>query len=397
MKPSKILKIFFFSFVLMLTLSMSACSPGPYNFLGIDQVEVGENALYARSTQYCNYGDGCEDGGIIHAYYASHDQGKTWKQIDLHTVKMEAYQADANYHVSACLSDAPETCYRIDEQEYVEVSEDGGVSWSIDWQTPQGRKLYMERYSYASALHITPYDLDIIETGDGHLVVVAMGNEGVMVRSADGLWNRYAVDTMTPTPYQAETLEDALSALIYLELPVLILIAAAVFLLLTFSAWITSFVRSDRAIRRKILLSLLPGLFAIILIGAYFALPYLLKYVGGIRGVRTLVNALFLMAKLYIGVAPLLTYVLTWANVLSLPSNPKFGIQAFLISVIMPPLLGIFALIPYVLWAFGNIQIHETAQITAIMIGSILLLLAFYFEIRTAALSAQVKRKEVFI
>lgn len=387
MKISKFSRTLLFIFVLLLTFSMSACSPAAYSSLGVDQIEVEENVIYARSTIYCGYGE-CEDGEIVHAYYASHDQGKTWKQIDLHTVKMEAYQADTDYHVSACLSDAPEICYRIDEQEYVEASEDGGVNWSIDWQIPVGRKLYMERYSYAGALHITPYDLDIIESGPDHLVVVAMGNQGVLVRSADGVWNRYAVDAMTPTPYQAETLEDALDALIYFELPVLILIAAAVFFLLTFSAWITSFVRSGRAVRRKILLSLLPVLFAIVLVCLYFALPYLLKYVGGIRGVRSLVNALFLMAKMYIGVAPLLTYVLTWASVLSLPSNPKLGLQAFLISVILPALLGIFALVPYVLWAFGIIQIHETAQIAAIMIGSILLLLAFYFEIRTAALSA---------
>jgi hypothetical protein len=392
MMPSKTFKALLLMFVLGFTLSMSACSPGPYVFLGIDQIEVGENVIQARSTQYCRYEDECEDGAIIHVYYASQDQGQTWKQVDLHTVKMEAYEADtADYHVSMCLSNDPKRCYRIDEQEYVEASNDGGTTWSVDWQIPHGRKLYMERYSYTNALHITPYDLDIIETGDEHLVIVAMGNEGVLVRSVAGAWNRYAVDTMTPTPYQAETLEDALGALIYLELPMLLLIAAAVFLLLTFSAWLTFFVRTDRVIRRKILLSLLPGLFALVLVSLYFAIPFLLKHMGGIRGMRTLVNAFFLMSKMYVGLAPLLTYVLTWASVLSLPSNPKLGLLAFLISVILPVLLAIFALLPYVLWAFGTIQIHETAQISAIVIGVILLLLAFYFEIRTAALSARIK------
>jgi hypothetical protein len=394
MMISKSLRAILFPFLLLLTLSLSACSPAPpspYLFLGIEQIGVGENVLYARTTQYCLYGSECEDGEVIHTYYASHDQGKTWREVSLPPVKMEKFEVDADHHVAMCLSRDSEHCYRINGQENVEVSNDDGVRWHADWQIPDGRRLYMERYISGRSLSITPYDLEIIETGDDHLVVVAMGNEGVLVRSADGVWNRYAVDTMEPTPYQAETLEGALSALIYFELPVSILIAAAIFLLLTFSAWITFFVRSDRTVRRKILLSLLPVFFALVLVAVYFALPFLLRYVGGIRGVRSLVNALFLMAKFYIGLAPLVTYVLTWASVLFLPSNPKLGLLAFLISVILPALLAIFVLVPYVLWAFGTIQTHETAQIAAIVIGVILLLTGFFFEIRTAALSSIIK------
>jgi hypothetical protein len=392
MMPSKSLKALLFILILLLTFSMSACSPAAYRLLGVDQVEVEGNVIYTRSTEYCGYG-ACADGNIVYAYYASYDQGQTWKQIDPPPLKMEPYQAEADYHVSECLTDAPKTCYRIDEQEYVEASEDGGTSWSIVWQVPEGRKLYMERYSYGRVINITPYDLEIIETGEGHLVVVAMGNEGVLVRSADGVWNRYAVDTISPTPYQAETLEGVLSALLYFELPVILLIAVATFLLLTFSAWITSFLRSGWPVRKKILLSLLPGFIAVLLVAFYLSLPYIFKRVDGFGAIQysRFMSLFFLAAKMYIGVAPLLTYVWTWTNVLSLPSNPKLGLWAFLTSITLPLLLGIFALMPYVLWAFGTIQLYETAQTIAIVIGVILLPTAFFFEIRTAALSARIK------
>ncbi len=401
---SKILKALLFLFVFLLTLSMSACSPaspGPYLFLGIEQIGVGENVIYARTTQYCIYEVECEDGAIIHAYYVSNDQGKTWHGVDLPSIQMEKFEIEADRHVAMCLISDSEHCYRINGEENVEVSNDGGVRWHVDWQIPDGRRLYMERYFSGRALSLTPYDLEIIETGNDHLVVVAMGYEGVMVRSADGVWSRYAVDTLAPTPYQAETLSNALSALMYFEMPWMILIAAAAFLLLTFSAWITFFVRSERIARRTMLLSLLPVLFALVLVAAYYFLALLFIKIEGLQGMRSflLSNFFFVikMIQLYIIISPLLTYVIAWVMMVTYSLDAKFSFASFLLSTFLPLLLAIFILLPYVLWALGTISIYETAQTWAVYMGGVSLLLALFIEIRMTALSVGTKRKEVSI
>lgn len=396
---SKILKALLYLSVLLLTLSMSACTPGPYSFLGIDQVAAEKDIIYARTTQYCNYGT-CENGAVIRTYYASHDEGQTWEQLDFPPKQMEEdNEANTDRHVSTCLIDTPKTCYRINEKEYVEASDDGGATWNVDWRVPAGRKRYMERYSSGTNVNIIPYDLKVIETGNEHLVVVAMGNQGILVRSADGVWHRYPVDTMVPIPYEAETLREALNALALFELPLMILIAAITLLLLTFAAWITFFVKSEWAVRRQMLLSLLPVLFALGLMAVYFTLPYLFKHIDVFQRIRysPLAYFFFLLGKLYVIFSPLLTYVAIWVRMISFPSNTKFGLTSFLLSMVLPVFLGIFFLVPYVLWAFGAIPVYETAQTWAVCVGTFSLLLALFIEIRMAARSASTKSKEISI
>ena len=64
-----------------------------------------------------------------------------------------------------------------------------------------------------------PYDLGIISEAEGHFVIVAMGNQGVLVKSPDGVWNRYAASTRpvsirlaSPLPYYARNMNEAIES-----------------------------------------------------------------------------------------------------------------------------------------------------------------------------------------
>jgi hypothetical protein len=113
--------------------------------------------------------------------------------------------------LTACLADDPLICYRIEGDEKVLESDDGGESWRTAWKVPAGRRLFMERAAVnKGAVDMGPNDLLITGTGNNHQVFVAMGNEGVLRRDEDGSWERQPVGSAEPTPFRATTLLEFL-------------------------------------------------------------------------------------------------------------------------------------------------------------------------------------------
>lgn len=155
-------------------------------------------------------------GGSI---YQSVDDGLTW--TDGKTVpeaQLTELPTAATLPKTVCENANPSRCYRVGVKELaVELSNDGGKSWRLNWHIPTGRLAFMNR-SRSGILACEreviggPFDLLI---SPNNIVVVAMGNEGVLLGKA-GSWQRIAVGrTSGPTPFRASAPMAALGVVIW--------------------------------------------------------------------------------------------------------------------------------------------------------------------------------------
>lgn len=124
----------------------------------------------------------------------------------------EAADKPVSLPLTQCVAGDPSICYRIEGQERVLESIDGGESWNTAWKVPAGRRLFMARAAdfCKGAIDMGPYDMLISGPGDEHQVFVAMGNEGVVLRQRDGSWERQQAGNAVPTAYRATTLLEFL-------------------------------------------------------------------------------------------------------------------------------------------------------------------------------------------
>lgn len=162
--------------------------------------------------------------GIIYAWgsgsiFRSDDDGLTWTNgKTVPEAQQTELQTAATLPKTVCEKATPLRCYRVGVKEHaVELSEDGGKTWRLDWHIPAGRLAFMNR-SRSGILSCEreviggPFDL-IIDPRD--TVVVAMGNEGVLVGGA-GSWQRIEVGyTSGPTPFRASDPTTALGVVIW--------------------------------------------------------------------------------------------------------------------------------------------------------------------------------------
>ncbi|MFI6297676.1 hypothetical protein ACIBEJ_39210 [Nonomuraea sp. NPDC050790] len=102
---------------------------------------------------------------------------------------------------SAC---GVEFCYRIVAGRLkVERSADAGRTWVPAWEVSPGRTEWLKRGHVGDGRPPTPRSLAIavLERPDGHVVVVANGPDGVVVRDTGGTWRRhdYGADNVLST------------------------------------------------------------------------------------------------------------------------------------------------------------------------------------------------------
>jgi hypothetical protein len=163
------------------TLATSPAAPPPE----VRQLIAYENTIYTSF-----YYDGV---------FYSKDGGHTWVKTDFALPPQVTSKLDQfpELPVTLCLPDDPSVCYRTG-QESIMVSLDAGRTWSISWNIPQGRRRYMELYSYQ--LDLGPYDLAVLELDGRHVIVAAMGTEGVLVKTDDAAWQSYSVGYAGPMP-----------------------------------------------------------------------------------------------------------------------------------------------------------------------------------------------------
>lgn len=151
--------------------------------------------------------------------FRSDDGGLTWREGDpVPEAQQEELQTAAVLPVMVCENANPLRCYRVGLRDLaVEFSADGGETWRLDWHIPAGRLTFMNR-SRSGLLACEreviggPFDLLL---NPHNQVVVAMGNEGVLVGSA-GSWQRIAVGrTSGPTPFRENNVPAALGVVIW--------------------------------------------------------------------------------------------------------------------------------------------------------------------------------------
>lgn len=144
--------------------------------------------------------------GYVTAYDAHH---VGWFSVSTAPADVEqALRQPAALPRQVCDPDDAQLCYRIDGQPKVEVSLDGGQHWQVAWQAPWGRREYMERRyripgCQAPYFDLATYDIAYLPTGNTHIVVVAMGTQGVLVHTPEGRWERQAMYG-EPIGYAAE-------------------------------------------------------------------------------------------------------------------------------------------------------------------------------------------------
>jgi hypothetical protein len=199
------------------------------NYLNVFRVPILDNTPYLFAYQEA-LGD--------HRYFSSSDYGKTWQEIpslppeirNITNIRGWGVSELARVNLSiACVPQQPGICYGITGKAQVEISQDDGQTWQIDWRMPTERMEFMRRNPANIARFppkppkpdMIPLDLGIIENNNQYAVIAAMGNQGVLVKTSGGKWERYGVYashasndgvSAVPLPFYATSFETLTSA-----------------------------------------------------------------------------------------------------------------------------------------------------------------------------------------
>lgn len=137
----------------------------------------------------------------------------SWERVvEVPGAVFETADEPVSMPLTACLPDAPSICYRIDGEERVLESDDGGESWQTAWKVPAGRRQFMERTPNVCE-GMGPYDLLVTGTKSNYQVFAAFGHEGVVKGDENRNWERQQVGNAEPTPFRATTLLEILSTI----------------------------------------------------------------------------------------------------------------------------------------------------------------------------------------
>jgi hypothetical protein len=239
-----------------------------------------------------------------------------------------------------------------------------------------------------------PYDLAILSAGNLHTVIVAMGNQGVLVKSSEGNWERYAVapaklnKLATPLPYYARNFNDVIQTL-STETTWTLLVAFIFLVWLSFIGWRRLYSGVDRNSRSKVLRAGAPFILAVagfsclivLIVVDLFAPLFSESPVGGF------LSRLISNLSLAICLIPIIGLIISWLLVAAISPNRKTGFLAAAMTLGYTLLFTAGILLPFVLWAFGIIPIYEIALAVALIFG----LLSVYFgfrQVRRLAISA---------
>jgi hypothetical protein len=316
------------------------------------------------------------EGGL----FAFSTDGLAWKDYsDISAELREAGLKDLVLPKQVCRSSHPFECYRITGQSQVERSSDGGHTWTVDWQFPLVRHSYMShRYLITPPpMNIIPLDIALLELPDGLRVVVAMGDQGALVRLADGSWERVAVLSARPTPLRAETVLQSFSDLLLEEIILAIGLPLMIFVLSVLD-WVVVLRSENGRTRRG--WALLP--LVLWVIGSLLA-----GFAGRFLGTGSKLMPLILIAGIVGLLMTLIGPLWTWKRVASLAARPGYIYLNMAIIIVAPLLMGLLFLIPLILWTLWVIPAYYVAMLTGLVLAGIILLISFWSTWRVTHLA----------
>jgi hypothetical protein len=341
------------------SLAALATTPSPPR--DVNRLEVIGDKVYA------NLGNYREDGTLI---YPVSSDGIHWDALDPSEVPANVVlqlQQSSQDQLAACDPQNQATCYRIAWIDQVEGSLDGGKTWQVVWQTPYGRLEYMRHYQYEligwniGRFNYAAYDLAFLPQKSGTTLVVAMGSEGVLVRSPQGAWERIALWQTAPTPFSGGDLLQVLPG----EILVSLLAALWVWTVLSLSVGNILLLRGrQQASRTKKWGLILAWLnLGILALGGVVIFILIFHYLT--TGVRS--YFIYLPVALIILI---IESIFAVVRILRLPVYPDSARRTARIGLLTA--LGIFplALLPLVGWAYNVIPLYSTAVGLALLVAA---------------------------
>jgi hypothetical protein len=301
--------------------------------------------------------------------YRSRDSGAAWEFLQEGEVPPEiAAQAEQSvaYPVVACAPDNPMLCYRIDgQQARVEESIDGAQTWREAWAPPASRLSYMRRVAAGSGeilacgkeIDFTPHDLILVRSGEDNLVLVGLGNEGVLrgrVGSAD--WERFGVGWAEATPERAASLQDLWPPSTILTETVLLLLEGALALLvLSVRAWTLS-PRRPQASGEGYgwTWGVAAGVMVLAILGMLAASIEELLLMLGLPLALLLAYAAFLVQR--------------WSIVLQDSLDPEAIRRSLYVSLAASFGGAALAWLPFALWIYGFVPVYSLAFVLALAV-----------------------------
>jgi hypothetical protein len=397
---------FFFVLCVVVAGILSSCDPLSLPYLTANRVIVVNGTPYIHVSENQSWGPGCCSLNENH-YFVSQDDGKTWEEISSVPAEMPvAIEDPTKVQLTICVPNDEKVCYRIAGKDDIEVSDNGGKSWQVDWRMPLGRKRYMERNpDLTPFVHVIPdtlpFDFGILTTGDKHVVIAAMGNQGVLIKSSSGVWERYAIPSITkhpmlatPLPFYASNFNDAKKVL-GTETTWLFLLTFLIFTFLSFSAWRRIRNTSEKIYRKKVQWSSLPFFLASAGFLGFVFLLFANLFFDPLRD-SPLGDFLFdFLSEPSINVCfiPIVGLLLSWLFFIAISPNHKTGLLVALASVCYTIAFGIVTYSPFLLWAFGIIPIYEIALVVSITIGFLIVFLGLRHEKQLAFRATQQQSK----
>ncbi|NRQ37483.1 hypothetical protein HII36_37475 [Nonomuraea sp. NN258] len=158
----------------VLAVTATSGAPEPHGPQVAYSVRVDESRIVVDTSRWP---DERPDGML-----ASEDGGVTWHEWTGETSR-KAQSA-------ACVPREPHRCYRVVADRLgVEESRDGGTTWRTSWKLSEGRNDWAAR-EYVETGKLRSRSVAVQERPGGHVVVVANGIGGILVRDVGGTWQR---------------------------------------------------------------------------------------------------------------------------------------------------------------------------------------------------------------
>ena len=343
--------------------SMATYSPGGSY---VYQVRAEEGVLYALV-----------DGKVNSKradVFESHDGGETWEESkETPAILHKSFRRLVKLPKIVCVQNVPDVCYRITGEDQVEGSQDGGTTWEVVWEVSPGRRIFGERPRFMGNMAVFNfYDLEIIIVPEGHRMLVAMGDEGILIRTANGEWQRYAIKNAIPTPLAMRGISGLGYVLLF---ETLLSFGIGLFIYIYCS---TKFInrlaiKSERKqtgrkhqFDNKMMTFSLIGTVMLVLISIYFGNIVVIFYTLIVKYKIDFVVYFIPISIIFI----LLRYLPRWKKAIMLADDPEKMTQAR--KTITIAALGIFpvAWLPFMLWAYGTIDSYNAALALAVGLGA---------------------------